>query len=287
MTHDTPSQGTGPEGRAPYGDSYKFNRLERPFLQEDMRYISDLDIDKFGLSQDESWYYISIILIGSNPNNSLEIYYGVELDLDADGFGDYILWAHPPYTASWDTSSVQIFQDSDHDTGGLRSSHSDAVLNGNGYDRLIFDGEAGANDDPDLAWVRLDEGLPATVQFAFKKSLAGTSFTYGVIADAGLKDISKFDYNDRFTEADAGSSVRDNQYYPLGLLSAVDNSCWEPYDLETTINAKLCPALVQPTQNSSGGRDPSQASCDINEEQACLDAMRFWDPVTCTCTGPQ
>jgi hypothetical protein len=33
MIDDVESSGTGPEGRAPYGDSYKLNRFERPFLK--------------------------------------------------------------------------------------------------------------------------------------------------------------------------------------------------------------------------------------------------------------
>ena len=40
------------------------------------------------------------------------------------------------------------------------------------------------------------------------------SFMYGALADAGLKDVPKLDYVDRFTEAEAGSPVKDKQYYP-------------------------------------------------------------------------
>jgi hypothetical protein len=248
-----------------------------------MTYVSDLDIDKFGLSQDEDWYYISIVLVGNNPNNSLEINYGVEIDLDANGFGDYIIWSHTPYSTAWDTSTVQVFQDSDHDTGGITSNDSDPVFDGNGYDLLIFDGRSDQNEDPDLAWVRFVDGQPASIQFAFKKSLAGTSLMYGVIADAGLKDISRFDYNDRFTEAEAGSSVRENQNYPLGALYAVDNSCWETHEIATASTLKLCPSVVQPANNSSG--DPSEpAACGCL--QGCsVDCGPGWifDTDSCGC----
>lgn len=27
----------------------------------------------------------------------------------ARGFGDYLIWAHPPYTGQWDTQPVQIY----------------------------------------------------------------------------------------------------------------------------------------------------------------------------------
>jgi hypothetical protein len=63
------------------------------------------------------------------------------------------------------------------------------------------------------------------VQFAFKRSLSDPTFMLGVIADAGLKDVTGMDYNDHFTAQEAGSPVRDNQFYPLQALYAVDNVC--------------------------------------------------------------
>jgi len=55
----------------------------------------------------------------------------------------------------------------------------------------------GQGDDTDLAWARIDPQNPNTVDFAFKQSLAGPSFMWGVWADAGLKNPGKFNYNDR------------------------------------------------------------------------------------------
>ncbi len=43
LVYDVTSKDTAPELRAPYGDSYQINRLERPFLQN-MKYVPDLDI---------------------------------------------------------------------------------------------------------------------------------------------------------------------------------------------------------------------------------------------------
>jgi hypothetical protein len=246
MIDDVESSGTGPEGRAPYGDSYKLNRFERPFLK-DMTYVADIDIHKFGLSEDGDWYYISIQLMGNDPNNALGINYGAEIDLNGDGFGDYILWAHPPYTSQWDTRTVEVFKDSNRDAGGLSALKSDAVFDGDGYDTLIFDGNSQGNTDPDLAWVRRSGDGRAIMQMAFKKDLTGPDFMMGVVSDTGLKDPSKFDYADYFTEADAGSPVQSNKYYPLGLLYAVDNTCWEAYGLQTTgYEPKLCQPILQP-----------------------------------------
>lgn len=228
LIKDVVSVDTAKENRAPYGDSYKINRFERPFMQ-DMSYVPDLDIISFNLGQDEKFYYVSIELVGTDPNNPLGINYAVELDTEADGFGDYIIVAQPPYSVDWSTDHVQVFQDTNHDTGGLSAENTDAPVPGDGYDALIFDGGRGRADDPDLAWVRINAGKYATVQFAFKLALAEARFMCGVLADAGLKDVARLDYVDRFTEAEAGSPVKGNPYYPLKALYGVDNVCREAY----------------------------------------------------------
>jgi hypothetical protein len=225
LIYDVVSVDTAEEQRAPYGDSYDISLLERPFLA-DMSYIADLDIAGYSLSHDEKFYFVSISLIGTNPNNEIGIQYGVELDLDADGYGDYIVIAYPPHSVEWSTDNVQVVWDSDHDTGGLSAALSDAPLPGDGYDTVIFDGGRGPDDDPDLAWVRVNAGKNATVQFAFKRQLAENRFMFGVIADAGLKEIEDMDYVDRFTKSEAGSPIRGNADYPLKALYAVDSTCW-------------------------------------------------------------
>ena len=225
LIYDVVCVDTATEQRAPYGDSYDINLFERPFAQ-DMTYLPDVDIASYNLAMDEKFYYVSIALVGANPNNEIGIQYGVELDLDADGFGDYIVIARPPYSVEWSTDNVQVVRDTDHDTGGLSAEKSDAPLPGDGYDKVIFDGGRGPeDDDPDLAWVRVNAGKNATVQFAFKRGLAENRFMFGVIADASLKEIGDLDYVDRFTEEEAGSPIKGGPNYPLKKLYAVDNTC--------------------------------------------------------------
>lgn len=230
---DVVSVDTAAEKRAPYGDSYDINRLERPFMQ-DMTYVADLDIVSFNLAYDEKFFYVSIELVGTNPNNDMGIDYGVELDIDADGFGDKIIIARPPYSVEWSTDNLQIVEDTNRDTGGLSAEKAEAPMPGDGYDSVIFDGGRGPNDDPDLAWVRVNAGNKATVQFAFKKSFVGTRFMYGVIADGGLRSVADLDYVDRFTKEEAGSPVRDQQNYPLKGLYAVDNVCRQVFGFTGT-----------------------------------------------------
>lgn len=270
LVYDVDSSGTAPEKRAPYGDSYDINRLERPFLQ-DMSYVSDMDIVNFTVAEDADWFYVSIKLIGKDANNPLGINYGVELDTNHDGFGDYVIVASPSYTSTWDTANVKIFQDVNHDTAGRSAEKSDAPITTDGYETQIFHGGIG-DADPDMAWVRLG----STLDFAFKKSWSGTAFMLGVFSDAGLKDVGKLDYVDRFTEAEAGSPVKDKKYYPLGALFAVDNTCQEAFGFEPTgYEPKLCPRAEPtpaPRTPQAGCTEPGQYS----NQSSCQAAGCAW-----------
>jgi hypothetical protein len=186
--------------------------------------VPDLDITGYSIAPDSDWYYVSIALAGKDPNNKLGILYGIEIDLNADGYGDILIQGSPPFTKDWSTSSVRVFKDTNHDTGGSSSIRADAPFDGDGYETMIFSGGAG-DDDPDLAWVRINAGATARVQFAFKRSLADARFMLGVVADAGLKDAGRMDYNDCFTASEAGSPLRNSANYPLNALFAVDNVC--------------------------------------------------------------
>lgn len=278
LVYDVESSGTAPEQRAPYGDSYDMNRLERPFSQQ-MAYVPDLDITSFTVAKDNDWWYVSVDLIGADPNNAQGINYGVELDLDHDGFGDYLIWAHPPYTDQWDTLPIQIYQDQNHNTGGLSGAKSDAPLDGDGYEILLFDGSTGGND-PDVAWVRINAGPQSNIQFAFKKSWSGNVFMLGVIADAGFKDPKKLDYVDRVPIAEAGSPVKDNIYYPLKSLFLVDNTCRDAVGFEPTYyEPQLCPVPAtatpkprQPHVGETPGGCPDPGNCTYG-----------WDPTYCMC----
>ncbi len=280
VVFDVDSHDTAPELRAPYGDSHDINRLERPFDQ-DMAYYPDMDIYSYTVASDADWWYVSIALVGKDPNNTTGINYGVELDLDHDGFGDYLVLARPPYAATWDTLPVQIYQDTNHDTGGLSAEKSDAPLSTDGYDKQIFHGGPG-DKDPDMAWVRINAAPDATIQVAFKKSWAGTVFMLGVLADAGLKDPQKLDYVDRFQEAEAGSPVKDKQYYPLKALILVDNVCREAFGFKPTgYEPQLCPKEPPPTKAPEPEGTP--AACE--PPPGGCPAPLHWNVGLCKCVG--
>ncbi|RME90150.1 MAG: hypothetical protein D6770_03110 [Anaerolineae bacterium] len=267
IAYDVDSKDTAPEHRAPYGDSYKLNRFERPFTRQAMDYLPDLDIVTFRITADDTWYYVFAELNGDDPNNpELDPRYGVELDLDRDGHGDYLIWAAPPFTDQWSADHVQVYADKNHDTGGPSPERSDAPYNGDGYETLIFDG--GRGDDPDLAWVRYVPTGSFLIEFAFKRSLAGSTFMWGVVADGGIKDPSKYYYNDRFTEEQAGSPEKSEPYYPINEVYAVDNTCREAYGFTPNgYEPLLCPRPEAPPATQTvgcvnPGQYHDQASCE-------------------------
>jgi hypothetical protein len=262
LNYDVESSGTGPEHRAPYGDSYNINLFERPFTQTVMNYLPQLDISTFRLSEDATWFYVSLDLIGGDPNDELNIKYGVELDTDHDGFGEYLVWAHPPYTTEWLAETVQVYEDTNHDTGGASAEKSDAVYPGDGYDKLIFD--RGQGEDPDLAWVRADPAVSAAIQIAFKRSLAGNAFMWGAWADAGLKDPALFNYNDRYTEEQAGSPEKSEQYYPINAIYQADNTCWPAYGFKPLgYEPHLCPSLEPRPTKQKSQPTPQEPGCQF------------------------
>jgi hypothetical protein len=273
LNYDVESSGTGPEHRAPYGDSYNINLFERPFTPTEMNYLPALDINTFQLSEDANWYYISIDLIGGDPNDEMGISFGVELDTDHDGYGDYLVWAQPPYGPDWLAETVQVYQDTNHDTGGASAEKSDAVYPGTGYDKLIFD--RGQGDDKDLAWARANPQVSAAIQIAFKRSLAGNAFMWGVWADAGLRDPALFNYNDRYLEEQAGSPEKSEKYYPISSIAQVDNTCWPAYGFKPLgYEPHLCPSLEPRPTKQKQVPTPQDPGCV--PWWVCLDLDIVW-----------
>jgi len=283
LIYDVDSSGTAPQHRAPYGDSYNINLFERPFTQKDMTYIPSLDINTFQITSDDNWYYVFITLIGSNPNDPANIDYGVEIDKDHDGFGDVLVWAQPPYTTDWSTNGVKVYTDPNHDTGGASPEKSDANATtsapypGDGYETVIFN--QGQGDDPDLAWVRIDPQNPNVIDFAFKQSLAGSSFMWGVWADAGLKNPGMFNYNDRFTLAQAGSPLDNNSNYPINAIYAVDNTCRAAYGFKPTgFEPLLCPTNAPSAPAAPGATPKPGATIPVLRINPCVIDPKLCQP---------
>ncbi len=211
------------------GDDFLHNQFERPF-DKDLAYRPDLDILGATLTVDSQWYYVTIQLEGVQTDQQTPAaWYGVELDVNLDGRGDFVVWAKPPFTTDWSRENVVVYRSSKDTVGGPQPLVSDAPWKGDTYDTILFDGQKPSQDN--AAWVRVSPKDPKSLQIAFSPDIVQKPirFLWGAWADDGIKDPSKFDYNDLFTKKEAGSPYKWDPEYPPKAITSVDNTCRAPY----------------------------------------------------------
>lgn len=247
---DRDSSSTAPQRAANGGENFDTNLYERPFNATTMDiYYPDLDIKEAGIDPTGTWIYAEIEFVDVNPQGGMNGNYGIELDLDVDGRGDWLILASKPQ-ANWSTEGVRVWQDTNNDIGNDYPSRADHPAKGDGYDLLYFD--QGNNPDPDIAWARVSPQNPKLIQIAFKPSLIASDnyFMWGAWADQGVFNPAFYDYNDHFTHTEAGSPLPGlNKYYPLKALFEVDNTCREAYGFILTGDEPgACPVYVSPTE---------------------------------------
>lgn len=228
--HDQTSDRYAGENRAYSGDEFDLGRYERSFLQ-DMTYLPFIDILKAEMNrEDNTWIFVRIQVM-SDPLNNLadNPFFGVELDVDINNRGEYLILVSPPVDGGWTTDGVRVWHDLDSNVGGTKPVKPDGS-GGDGYEDLIFDG--GQGKDPDLAWVRISPHESNAVEIAFKRSLLGgeepgkEKFIWLPWAISGFADQAMFEFNDHFNFDEAGSPMREHEgYYPLKALWGVDNTC--------------------------------------------------------------
>jgi hypothetical protein len=229
--NDTVCEVTGVQGRAPGGDQIEINRYERPFVANTMQYLPFLDIKRAELDHEAPWIYIALWLVAPpSERGALTPLYGVEIDVDIDGRGDFLVWGSAPTSSVWTTDGVQVWLDANDDVGAVNPLEPDAPAVSSGYETSIFN--AGRGNDPDGAWIRLGAGGGGDIQLAIKESLLGAppTFMWNAWTDAGLQQPGWFDYNDHFTSAEAGSPLVElKALYPVKAIFAVDNTCREAF----------------------------------------------------------
>jgi hypothetical protein len=235
ISGDTAHQGSA--NQPPGGDMFTFNLYERPFnsIAQDV-YFPELDIRGADLGLGNPWMYTTIRLYGlSLQNNELNARYGIEMDLNLDGRGDWFILADAPFDTKWSTDRVQVWNDSNSNVGQDRVCYTDPPQDRDSYDTLYFD--QGQGVDPDAAWVRYIPGTPPSIQIAFKYSMINEDdhFMWGVWADRGIDQASWFDYHDHFTYDEAGSPFpAAAEYYPIKAIAEVDNTCRWVYGFTPT-----------------------------------------------------
>jgi hypothetical protein len=230
---DRSSKPLASEGRA-IGDNFDTLLFERPFTSQAMEYKPYIDITRGELSASSPWFYVSIHLEELPPADSTT-HYGVEIDIDKDGRGDWLIWGLTPPGTDWTTDGVKVLRDTNNNVGDAKPIQSEAPpQTGDGYDEMVFDSGQGA--DPDAAWIRRGPGTPSQIQIAFKQSLIGSpgEFLWGAWADEGGQQADWFDLNDHYSIEQAGSPVSTTSYYPLKELAVIDNTCRWGYGFTPT-----------------------------------------------------
>ena len=100
-----------------YGDQFFINRYERPFTVGMEEYRGYLDIILGNMMVNPPWIYVDVFLADDMPESS-EASYSIELDLDVDGRGDFLIQSMMPVTDEWTVNGVRVFEDTDGDVGG-------------------------------------------------------------------------------------------------------------------------------------------------------------------------
>jgi len=206
-------------------DSFTRNIFERPYTSTDMVYVDYLDIGRvISLAASGEWIFVSIPLAGAPPADS-DAQYAVELDVNTDGRGDWLLLAPAPPSSAWTQDGLLVLIDSNGDVGGVTPSYPDTGQDTDGFDALIFN--QGDGLDRDAAWVRRDPDNSAVIQFAFKHGLIAYDrrFLWRVIASGEEIDPSSLETNDQYTLEEAGSPLSTSPYYPILALAEIDSSC--------------------------------------------------------------
>jgi hypothetical protein len=253
------------------GDVFSWGRLERPYTPRTMVYKRYLDIYQANLAAQNSWIYITIVLIGNLPEEG-EISYAVELDTDHDGRGDFLVLADLPPQGSWTTEGVSVHADGNDDIGGIFPAYEEQLEEpGDGFETVIF--ENGIGEDQDLAWVRRDPDNRNQIQIAFKNTLVGDlGFLWSIWADEGLRDPALYDFNDHFTFDEAGSPNKGNYRYPVKAVALIDSTCkgWYGY-LPSGLEAGLCYTgdLALGNQSGYGWCEPDPIYSGCKNSNAC------------------
>ena len=209
------------------GEQFIKGLYERPFNAETMdTYFPYLDIVDTQGFKDATWGYATITMAGADKNGHLPGKYAVELDLNKDGRGEWLILVSNPSSTDWSKQGVQVWKDANGDVGGSLPTVSEKNISGDGYETLVFD--EGKGDRIDDAWARVSAENSMTVTIAFKLSLIGNPQSYALGAWAGSAESlnpALFDFNDYITHDEAGSPIPDFYVYPLKKLAEIDNTC--------------------------------------------------------------
>ena len=80
-------------------------------------------------SQESEFVYAYIYLLEDPTLKPDEEYgFGIEVDDDMDGRGDYLVWTNLPKSQEWSTEGVSVWKDANNNIGGPQPIFSDAPV---------------------------------------------------------------------------------------------------------------------------------------------------------------
>ncbi len=250
------------------GDSFRLGIMERPFTEKDMDYHPETDLTKLSLAKGSGFYYFTIeVFSGSEDGGFPSASYGIEFDTDVDGRGDILLWAKGVDSGDWTVEKMSVLSDSNNNVGGSQPVLPDGN-SGDGYDEVLFSNDK--MDDPDAAWQRKEAG--DKIQLAVKTTLVDAPhFMWKVWSDSAVADPTQFDYNDAYSESQAGSPTKNSEFYPVGQLNRMDSTCWINYGYELSGNLLGgCDVIPPPPPPEEPPEEPppEEPPCDCSG--ACM-----------------
>jgi hypothetical protein len=260
-------------------DDWTQAKLERPVDAINGTYFPELDILSATMGTNQAWIFAKVTLYpdiaGKIPS---DLAVGLELDIDLDSRGEFLLLAMGLNSTEWTTERVQVWQDLTEDVGGV-SPHKPDESAGNGYETLIFDG--GLGTDPDLAWVRIDPTDGSSVEFAFKPSFlpANQKFAWWVWTSKSRLDPAAMEFVD---------SMQNNTAWYM------DNTCgWIFNANPSNILVNICPfsyptatPTVTPTRAPNRAPSANNSCTEPNFPGYCstLGPGWIWYEPYCKCT---
>jgi hypothetical protein len=241
--------------RRAIADDFNLGLFERPFTSQAMDYKGYLDLTRGEIAASGMWMYVTLQL-EALPSPADAAFYGVELDLDRDGRGDWLVVAAAPPDTNWTTDGVRVLQDTDNDIGAQTPVRSDPPGQTDGYDSLVFD--SGIGPDPDAAWARRSLTSTSRVEIAFKAGLiAGDDDLFWWVWSFADPQPAWQDYQDHFTLQQAGSPMTENSQYPLKDLALIDSSCRWGFDFNPTVKIPGRPLPPTPTPPPTQTKTPT------------------------------
>jgi hypothetical protein len=258
IIEDASSLSTASQKRTLSGDNFGKDVFERPFTSQAMVYLPDTDILSASIGSDDSFFYFTIKLAGLSASiedlgvagqvgskKNLGAIYGIELDTDKDGRGDFLFTAMNA-GKDWSSTGVMAYSDPNKDVGALTPLRSDPV------GKSMSDGYEVTLDSAGLMFSRMDPSSEASIQIAVSKQLLGgvSQFLWGAWSDSGLRNLQGLDYNDQFSAKDAGSPIKSDKTYPVKAVFALDNTCRAPFGFSTKVVLPGMCLVAQPEKHT-------------------------------------